>query len=57
MQEEDSSLGRVLSGLRISIPRKFAQRLLLKKGDLVIVELEGRRLVVIPADVKPKVEE
>jgi len=57
VQEEDSSLGRVLSGLRISIPRKFAQRLALKKGDVVIVELVGRRLVVIPADVKPKVEE
>ena len=57
MQEEDSSLGRILSGLRISIPRKFAQRLALKKGDVVIVELVGRRLVVIPADVKPKVEE
>ena len=57
MQEEDSSLGRVLSGLRISIPRKFAQRLALKMGDVVILELVGRRLVVIPADVKPKVEE
>jgi len=42
--------------LRISIPRKFARRLALKKGDLVIVELVGGRLVVIPADVRPKVE-
>lgn len=43
--------------MRISIPREFAQQLELKKGDLVIVELVGKRLVVIPAEAKPKVEE
>ncbi|RLE81123.1 MAG: hypothetical protein DRJ52_04870 [Thermoprotei archaeon] len=40
---------RVLSGYRVSIPKEVRERLGLKIGDELILEVEGSRIVLRPA--------
>lgn len=45
---------KVLSGRRISIPESYAKEFGINEGDFVIVQLNGKRLEVVPAEVTEK---
>lgn len=43
---------KVLSGNRITLPKNYAESCGIKEGDFVIVEGDGQKLTVIPAEVR-----
>jgi len=45
---------KIIEGNRITLPEKIRKKLKLKQGDFLILRLEGKKLEILPADIKPK---
>jgi len=49
------SAQKILAGRRIAIPKEMFEQCHLKDGEIVLVEQEDGRIIIIPAEVKPKI--
>ena len=49
-------LVEVDAGGRIHVPREIVSRMGLKSGDVAIIRMEGRKVVMVPAKVTPRGE-
>lgn len=47
-------INKILSGNRIALPNDFLKHNKLAKGDYVIVDSSDGRLIIRPAEIKPK---
>jgi bifunctional DNA-binding transcriptional regulator/antitoxin component of YhaV-PrlF toxin-antitoxin module len=47
----------VQQGYKINIPKKFAEKLGIKVGDSIIIKLNPWCIEIIPAEIKPKLEQ
>ena len=46
---------KILAGRRIAIPKEMFEQCHLKDGEIVLVEQEDGKIIIIPAEVKPKI--
>ena len=49
------SAQKILAGRRIAIPKEMFEQCHLKDGEIVLVEQENGKIIIIPAEVKPKI--
>ena len=54
MQPMQESVQKVLSGNRVVIPKVWMEELALHVGDAVLVRIDKKNILIIPAEVNPK---
>ena len=52
MQED--TIQKIMSGNRVSIPKVWMKELALHVGDAVLVRIDKKNILIIPAEVNPK---